>query len=268
MWKYPRMAAWFILGTVFLLLARLPFFAAPMIPNYIEFNPGIALVPLMGVFWGPAAVWSALLATLLGDWITGLWSSLSVWKALGIASMAFTAQYLWDTGAPNAYAGRKHTRSWSSTFHYLHAASAGCFVAAAWTGLGADMARLYPFPYISALILAHHLIFVNLLGIAFYRFSVREVIPDWGNWRSAMENEYPIPVPAHFASVSVWVTGTGACVAGWLIGAVFYRITPLRPYVLGNYCGTGLAAVLIIFLAAHSFLLLRGPLRKVPAKRR
>ena len=111
MWKYPRMAAWFILGTFFLLLARLPFFAAPMIPHYLEFNPGVALVPLLGVFWGPAAVWSALAASLLGDWITGIWSSLSIFKAVGMASMAFTAQYLWDTGAPNAYAGRKHTHS-------------------------------------------------------------------------------------------------------------------------------------------------------------
>ena len=62
--------------------------------------------------------------------------------------------------------------------------------------------------------------------------------------------------------MAVWVTGTGACVAGWVVSAVFYRITPLKAYVLGNCCGTGLAAILILFLAAHSFLLLRGPRHK------
>ena len=60
MWLYPRMVVWVILTVLAGVLVRLPFAQVPIIPHYLDFHPGIALVPLSGVFFGPAGAWGSL----------------------------------------------------------------------------------------------------------------------------------------------------------------------------------------------------------------
>ena len=77
MWSSPRMLVFFAVTTVLLILARLPFLPMQLIPRHLDFQPGIVLVPLAAVFFGPAGVWGSLAASLLGDKLFGQWNALS-----------------------------------------------------------------------------------------------------------------------------------------------------------------------------------------------
>jgi len=241
------MVTWFLVATALLLLARLPFVHADIITFYVEFQPGIVLVPLAGVFWGPAGALGVLAASLIGDWLYGLWGPLSAFRAVGLFLFSYSAKHLWDYLHTRERSGRGLTPHWGQTMRFLLISWPGCFLAASWPAVGAEYLRLYPFPYIVALLLTHHLIFTTLLAPALYRILARELVPYFGCWREVLQDIPSRPLSPLGARLHV-LGGLGACVAGILGGGVFYRMWPTRASVLGTYCGWGLLVLVVPFL--------------------
>ena len=99
MWLYPRMVVWVILTVLAGVLARLPFAQVPIIPHYLDFHPGVVLVPLAGVFFGPAGAWGSLVASIIGDRLMGPWGAITLFRALGFFAFALSAQKMAMNGA-------------------------------------------------------------------------------------------------------------------------------------------------------------------------
>ena len=90
------MVAWFITASILGILVRVPFIPVPIIPYCLEFHPGIVLVPLFGVFWGPAGAFGVLVASLGGDLLFKQWDTISWYRALGLFFFALSAKRLWE----------------------------------------------------------------------------------------------------------------------------------------------------------------------------
>ncbi len=244
------MVAWFIITMVILVIFRLPFAPVQMLPFCLEFNPSVVLVPLFGIFWGPAGAWGAAAAAVWGDKVLGMWSGLTFFKAAGFFMMALTAQQLWYEPLVPSCRMRQHDRRWRSIFRFVIIALPGSFAAAVWTGLGSEWFRLYPFPYLASLLVLHHVIFVTLLAPAAYSVMVRRFYPYWGTWRDVMHVKYEHKGSMRRA-LSLWIGSLGAYAAGCFAGATFYRIQPLDSYVLGTTCGGWLPILVIPFMLLH-----------------
>ena len=202
---------------------RLLFQGVPIVPHYIDFNPGIALVPAAGCFLRPAGAFVSLAASLASDYWLGTWSTLSLFRGAGVFFFAMSASALWPVGRKGGWLG------------YLLVSLIGCFAAASWMGVGADLTRTYPFAYVSTVVLLHHAVFCLVIGPGLYGALRRLTdVPerDWG-YRAA------------------WWVLSGA-VGSWLLGlfvsATFYRIWPVGHYHLSDFTGIGLALCVLPLL--------------------
>jgi energy-coupling factor transport system substrate-specific component len=261
MWKYPRMIAWFLAAIVLYLLARWPFMKASIIPFYLEFRPAIVIVPLVGVFWGPAGALGAMVGSLAGDALFGYWDALSLFRAAGHLLFAYSAKMLWDFSLSSSFPGPDLTPRWGRTFRFLLVCWPGCFLAAAWPAWGADILQVYPFTYICSLLLMNNLIFCTLLGLALYRIVARELVPWFGTWHSVMEKE--IVSRLSLAGAACQVTGCiGAVAAGLLASGLIYRMWPTGPFIHGTSSGPLLTVLVLPFLLlqiASLFMTQRTP---------
>ena len=252
MWAYPKMASRSLISFVVILAARLVFWPAQLIPFYLDFNPGIFLVPLLASGWGPSAVWGAVAAALVGDAITGLWSGMSAFNAAGVFTMGWIAQATWDHP--------RHTTAgnpgWPETLHFITVSWCGAFALAAWQGLGAEIMRLYAFPYFCSVALVHHLFFCTLLGVSFYRIAARDYFSRFGNWRQLMRRRAGHPLRDR-ARIWLWIGALGAATIGILSGWIFFHIPPWPPLTLGITCGPVIEALVIPFLLVQLLTLLR-----------
>ncbi len=244
------MVAWFLITTLMLILFRLPFAPVQMLPFCLELNPSVVLVPLVGIFFGPAGAWGVMAATLLGDALLGMWSGLSFFRAMGFFLMALTAQQLWYEPLVTSSRMRQHDTQLRSIGRFIVVALPGSFSSAVWTGLGSELFGLYPFPYLASILVLHHLVFVALLAPAAYGVMVRRFYPHWGTWRDVMHVEYEHEGSMRRAA-SLWIGALGAYAAGCFAGATFYRIQPLESYVLGTTCGRWLPVLVIPFMLLH-----------------
>lgn len=258
MWFYPRMIAWFFLTAVLELLVRLPFAKFQMIPHYLDFHPGVVLVPLAGIFFGPAGAWGSLAASLLGDRLLGLWGMASAFRAAGFFLFALSARRLWDFSWRSDSVAAAMDPIWSRTGRFMLAAWPGCFIAASWQGLGSEVLRSYPFSYVASLLVMNNLLFCTLLGLPLYRLVARYGIPRFGTWRETMGlggvSSPTTPLDAFFVAAG----GLGACMIGWYAGRLFYHVGPMQPMVLGSYCGILVPVCVVPFLILQIVGLFRG----------
>ena len=241
------MVSWFLLTLALFLLARSPFFKVPLIPYYLEFMPAIVIVPIAGVFWGPAGALGVAAGSLAGDALFGFWGVLSPYRALSLFLYAYSAKQLWDYSMTRLGRRGGLDPNWGQTLRFVLVSWPGCFAAATWTGMGADMFRLYPLPYIASLLVVNNLLFVTLLGPAFYRILARELVPHFGCWRDVMGDEAMTPMTGRGASIHL-VGSVGGWVLGILVAGVVYGLWPTQAAVLGSTAGPGVKAVVLPFL--------------------
>ena len=255
-WIRPRLLFWMAANAVVMTGAQCLFRWLPAIPHYLGFNPGIVLLPLAAIFWGPAGVWAAVAASVAGDWACGLWGPLTPWRAAGVFFAALSAQQLWDFTLLSGACGPAHLPRWGQTFRFLIAAWPGALIAATWCALGSELNRLYPFPYYFSLLAAHHLLFITVLGVAFYRVIARELIPWAGDWRELSKAGECEALVGPVRCSAILLGALGAPVAGVLVAATVYHMRLFEPFVLGTRCGPQIPWAVLPFLALLALALL------------
>ncbi len=252
----PRLLMWMPVAALLPAGLQWAFAHVPAIPHYLCFNPGVVVIPLAGLFLGPAGAWAAVAGTLAGDWASGFWGPLTPWRAGGAMAWAFTTQQLWDLSWLPGCCGPEHRARPGQTIRFIMAAIPGALVAAAWPALGSDVHHLYAYPYYFGILAVHNMVFTLLPGLALYRILAREIAPGPAGWRKAMgirDHEALVSLPR---GLILFATAAGAPVAGVIIGAAAGGWRPFVPGVIGTSCGPSLVWPLAALLALHGLALL------------
>ncbi len=245
---HPRLILWAFLAALAVIVSRLAFAAVEMIPHHLDFDPGVSLVPLAGVFLGASGAWGVGLGSLAADRLLGLSGWEVVLRALALFLFALGTRRLWDVSLRPDAATAVPAASWGHTLRFLFASWPGCLVASAWGALASELARVYPFAYVVSLLALHHVLFCTLLGLPLYRAMAMLRLPVSG-WS---------PGPTRPGAAALIVAGSvGACVAGLLVSRTFYGIGPLEPFVIGTGTGWGVTAAVIPFLVLQAVGLFR-----------
>jgi hypothetical protein len=264
MWTSRRMMKWFLVAVVVQMLVRVPFLPVQMIPRHLDFQPGIVFIPLGAVFFGPAGVWGALAASLLGDRLFGQWNALSWFRAAGSFFFALGTMRLWDFTVRRAAPAPELTRSWLLALRFTFVTWPGCFLAASWRGIGSELVRAYPYAYIVSLLVLNHLLFCTLLGSMLYRLMTQYWVPRVGIWREAMPQAAARERTSWTNAFFVTAGGIGACLAGLFVSRAVYHMGPLQPFRLGSATGILVPIVVFVFLLVQAVGALRRNQQKGP----
>lgn len=228
-WKNPRIAAWFFVSLLLIALPRLLFSPAQYIPYYVQLDPGCAFIPVCGIVFGITGAWGVFAGILLIDLVTELSLNLSLFTAFGGFLFSYSSFRLWNAFSPNE---SKEQNKTTILFRFLLAALPGCALMAVWVGFGSECMRLYPFPYISIIILIQNLLFVPLLGIPlilFFNTRVLTVRPQnasqkFANIERQKRNQFLLCM-----SLGSW----GGLLIGLFLAAKVYHIQLLTPFIIG-----------------------------------
>lgn len=241
-WTRPRLAVWIpalalLIGLCRGLMARWP--AAMIIPGFMWIDPGVTLIPLAGLFGGPAGAWAAAAGTAAGDAIGGQWSALTPWRAAGAGLWALSAMTLWDATFWSASPAPDHRPHWGPTLRFLWTAWPGALAAAVITALGSDLYRLYAFPYALVLHAAHHWLFSWVIGVSLYRIISREWTPWWGTWRGR-GGLSSTDASMNLRRAALLISGILLAAAGGAIHArSAHGLRMFEAYILGLHAGPG-----------------------------
>lgn len=238
----PKTSAHLVSTAMLMLLLRVPFARLPVIPYCVEFNPAIALIPLLGALWGLPAALGAALGQFTGDLLLGELSGLTGFKTLGVFLMALSAWMLWNSRSMGSRP-RRHARSWGHTLRFLAISIPGTAAAAAWTGLGANLMRIYPASYVMELTLIHHLYFQLLAGGFFYQQAAEKLGYD--------PRIKPPPAFRKRAMLMILIGGPGACAIAWFTDAQFYHSGLLSVHTFGETSGPLTPWFMLLFLLVH-----------------
>ena len=234
MWAYPRMVAWFLFGTFLLILARCPFAATPVLTGLIEFRPSVVLIPMAGIYAGPAGILCVLVASPLGDGLVGLWGPLTPVRAVASGLAAWMAHRLWDSVGQAKDATQCFSWEW---VRYVLVSLPSLMALGAWPALVGAMLRLYPFSYLLGLHLVLDVLFLLLLAPLVCTAAERWWQPAFGTWRSVMRNDGEMTGYSLFGDTLIWVGGLAACALGLLTSGLVYGTWPWDSYVLGQTDG-------------------------------
>ena len=248
MWKHPRMVAWFAITTLLLLGSRVLFMRAQIIPYVLEFQPAVFIVLAAAAFWGPAGVWAAVLASLAGDYLTGLWGAATIYRTIGWFLFALSVQRAWCYWEVRAHEWPEETPTRSYAVRLFAASIPGCFIYATWQGFGAESLKLYPYTYIATLSLVHNLIFCAVFSAVCCSFFVRRSNPRSGTWHDAMQTDFD-DVSFSRRGVLLLLCGSlGAYLIGLFASGFYYGIWPNHATVIGLASGAAVVVLVGPFL--------------------
>ncbi len=121
MWKYPKM----ITITAFcaaLYAALLIPFKAVVVPPGVEVRVATVIVPAMGILFGPAGAWGAMIGNIIGDFF-GSMSIASIFGAIANFCFAYVPYKIWYSGKDNY----PKTNTVAKVAKYLWGSAAGTF---------------------------------------------------------------------------------------------------------------------------------------------
>ncbi len=226
-WKNPRTAAWFFVSLLLIALPRLLFSPAQYIPYYVQLDPGCALIPVCGIVFGMTGAWGVFAGILLADLVTKLSLNLSFFTAFGGFLFAYSAFRLWNTFLPNKLEKQSNSQL---LLRFLIAALPGCALMAVWIGFGSECMRLYPFPYLSMIILLQNLLFVPLLGFPIMHFfndrvlNIRPQVTQRTNTNDVKRKQFLLHL-----TLGSW----GGLLVGLLLASKIYHVPLLTPFIIG-----------------------------------
>ncbi len=226
-------------------VARIPFVLINQVPHFPQFDPGIFLVPLGGVIWGPAGACGSCVGSLLGDWLFGVLSPLSLFRALGMLFFALGTKIILEMCITLGLLNSGLRQDWYHALSFFVLTLPGCLLSACWPAVGAEILKYYPFAYFATLLLLNNLISCALFGVFFYRVAVRWIMP----WVGAIEVK-----KRRFAWVGVVVPTASvlAYVVGVWVSIRFYRFDFIQPIMFGQGTGFGVVAAVAPFLVMQA----------------
>ncbi len=235
-----------VVGALFF-VCRLIFCRIQIIPHQLPFDPGIVFVPLAGAFWGWGGAVLCLVLNLAADQLLGAITAISIFQSIGVFFFALGTYRLGHTAFLEVSPAR---RSWGQVGRFILCSWVGCFVAAGWPALGFEIRRLYPFVYISSLLVMINMFFCALLGWPLLRLAGYFYVPP-----ATSETTEQTPPAASGSKMDVLLI-IGGSLGAWLIGVfvsgLFYGMSPLEPYVLGTSSGIFVPLMVIPFLIAQA----------------
>ena len=234
MWRRPRMIAWMLAVAFGLLLVRGLFIGVQPIPGLAELHPGFALVPVAGIYCGPAGVLGVMLAAWAGDWLFGEGGAWTLWRVAGAGVTAALAERLWRTGS-----GRDPWLEPRALRRLLWLGiPAGCGFAS-WLALGGSLSGMYPFGYLYGVSLVSVLWFYPLFAPALFHVVARHWLPAFGDWRTELGRSGPVLPPPRAAVAAAWAGSLSAGPVGILMGAWVYHHSLLEIPLPGTRDGWG-----------------------------
>lgn len=240
----PVWTARLTLAALAMVVIRLPFIALPVLPYYLEFNPGVALIPLFAICWGPWAAVGIAVGTLLGDVVSGMWNGMTLYKVIGLAGFALVTARLIRSRPPLE---APHSVPWPL---WTLLSLPGILFSAAVNGLGAEWNHLYPFGYIVLITCIHHAFFCMTAGPLFLVRGVPRLY-------DPPESRTPLPRAGRAALL---LSGLGACLSGWFAEKLYYGRDLLDVHVLGETNGP----LVSVFAAFFVFVCMAALARSIP----
>jgi hypothetical protein len=237
------MVVWFLFVAVAWTGVRLLFSPVYFLVSVAEFTPGFVLVPLAGLYAGPAGVAGIVAGTLLGDLLLGQWGGMTMFRVLAYGLGALYMMVLSDPALLAAgWRGR-----WAIGLRLIPV----CLTAAAWIAVGGALQRLYPFAYLLGLNVAQFLVFCGLLAPAALHLLAGHWTPRFGTWHDVLKtaaDDDGVPIQAELL---IWIGAVAACGLGALLSGWIYGVWPVgRPW-LGLHTGAWVTGPVLVSLAAQ-----------------
>lgn len=251
MWAQPRQAAWFLVSLVLHLAVKFALTGASFIPYALPVDAAPALLPLAIRFFGPSAVWSAALASLVFDLALEVPTGVCVMRAAGwwvagavlLRLMSSLPRGVEGSGLP------AQGRVWA-------ACAAVAIAQAGWGALGVEGTGWYSLGYVWFLGALNHLVMITVFGMALYRLLYARMNDRFGDWTSMTAPDPSVREPVVAVAALVLISGPGAMALSWVLNAGG-GISPFRPSILGLSAGTGsmVAGILALVLQGVALIL-------------
>ncbi len=184
MWRQPRLAGGFFIAVAVLSAFRLVCFRFDPLPGEARFMPFFILGPLAAVLFGPAGVWAAPAASLLGGFLASPWSDIEWFRAGGEFAAAMHVFAFWDSSFVRRTSALALAPAWRQVVRFVALAVPAGLIGAAWSALGVELTGGGPFARAAALEAVQVLVFVVVLAPPLFRIAARDFAGTLGDWRA------------------------------------------------------------------------------------
>ena len=166
LWLNTRMVVLTALSAALYAAVVIPFKGIVLIPGVTDFRPGMALPPVMGILFGPAAAWGSGFGCIISDFFGSL-SPGSFFGFIGNFAMAWLPYRLWwKTGLIRPQDPEPlRINSGVKAANFLLLSVAGAALCALTIGWGLELLGIVPFKILSVLILVNNSAPVLLLSL-------------------------------------------------------------------------------------------------------
>jgi energy-coupling factor transport system substrate-specific component len=221
MWRSTRMVVLTAISAALYAASLVAFKFLSILPGVTEIRPGVALVVLCSVLFGPAGAWGAAIGNTIGDLVGGLGPGTAVGFVANFLFGLVPYKLLRAFGVEDAM--RERARGVGALVLACLAASAAC---AATVGAGIQGLGLWPRAF---LVLAPMIFLTNsLVTLGLALFLVYEVYPRV----RALGLRYEDVLDAPARPRALWRTALALLAAGAIgvgLGAGFYHAATTAP---------------------------------------
>lgn len=234
------MLAWLGITVLLVIAPRLLFAKASIVPHLVPYNPGVAFIPVFAIYFGPAGVWGAAIASVLGDLLCDIWGPVIIFRAAGWFFAAwFLSQIAHPFRSPKIRSAR---RLYLPLIGSIFLAS---IVSASWAAMGAEMLGLYPFSYTFYISLIHHSIFCVGFGLLLYRLMLADLAVRTPTWESVINYVDRIELSIRLMGITMLIACLLVLLVAWLFSTIGFGHLPFKPSVIGTSHGVGLEFCII-----------------------
>lgn len=245
LWQNTRMVVLTALSAAIYAAVVIPFKGIVLVPGISDFRPGMALPPVLGLLFGPAAAWGCGFGCVISDFFGSLGPG-SFFGFAGNFAMAWVPYRLWwktgGAGVDGPEPLRLHTTARLVRFFLL--SLVGALACAFIIGGGLELLGLVPFKVLAVLIALNNSAPIVLLSLPVY-LVLYPRIRDWGLLWTDILGPDGVAVCTQKSRLGAALTLTGILVGfgGGLYSVFVAGATPLPAVGVG-----------ILLLAAGAFL--------------
>lgn len=234
------MLAWLVITVLLIVAPRLLFAKASIVPHLVPYNPGVAFIPVFAIYFGPAGVWGAAIASVWGDLLCDVWGPVIAFRAAG---WFFAAWFLSQIAHPYRNPdGRSVRRLYAPLVGTTLLAS---IISATWAAFGAEVLGLYPFSYIFYVSLIHHSVFCMGFGLLLHHLMLADLAARTPEWESVIGYDDRIEQSLRFMGLMMLSACVLLLVVAWLFSAMGLGHPPFKPSVIGTSHGKWLELCVI-----------------------